>query len=108
MYRHSTSHRQNELSGSTAAGEAHELQEVEGLGKATDDVLDLLEEMKQAISGVKEMRQRVRNRKNGNIDMTRKVFATLRNIVNDKEEQTIADIKKGADYTEKALEVCII
>ena len=103
MYHHSTNHRKNEHSGSN--GEAQELKEVEGLEKAANDVVDLLEEMKQAILGVKEMKQQVRSRKNGNIDKTRKVFANLRNIVDEKEGQTIADIRKGADCTEKALKV---
>ena len=39
-------------------------------------MLELLEEMKQAISGVKEMKQRsrARKRKDNNINMTKKVY----------------------------------
>lgn len=94
-------YRWTEHSGST--GEIHE--EVERIEKTTNGVVGLLEEMKRAMSGVKEMKQRVRSRKDSSIDMTRKMFATLRHIVDEKERQTIADIRKGADDTEKALEV---
>ena len=79
--------------------------ETRRLGEETDNVVDLLEETKQAILGVKEMRQRVRNRKNSNLNVTREVFATLRKAIDEREEQTIADIKNGAENTEKALEV---
>ena len=67
--------------------------------------VELLEEMKQAISGVKEMKQRVRKRKDNNINMTREVFATLRKAIDEREEQTIGDIKEAAYEREKALEV---
>ena len=36
---------------------------------------------------------------------TREVFATIRKAIDEREEQTIADIKDGAESTEKALEV---
>ena len=75
------------------------------LGVATDSMVELLEEMKRAISGVKEMKQRVRNRKDNNINVTREVFATLRKAIDEREEETIADIKEGAYKKEKALEV---
>ena len=64
-----------------------------------------LEEMKQTISGVKEMKQQVRNRKDNNINVTREVFATLRKAIDEREEQTIDDIKEAAYEREKALEV---
>lgn len=80
-------------------------EEVRKLEKATGNVVDILEEVKQAISGVKEMRQRVRNRRDCNVNVTREMFAILRQAIDEKEEQTIVDIKEGANYTEKALEV---
>ena len=58
-----------------------------------DNIAKLLEEMKQEISGVKKMKQSVRNRKNKNIDITRAVFATLRKAIDEQEEQIITDIK---------------
>ena len=56
-------------------------EETRRLGEATDSMVELLEEMKRAISGVKEMKQRVRNRKDNNINVTREVFATLRKAI---------------------------
>ena len=82
-------------------------EEIRRLGEATDSVIELVEEMKRAISGVKEMRQRVRNRKDNNINVTREVFATLRKAIDEREEQTIADIKEGAYRRERALEVML-
>ena len=38
---------------------------------------ELLEEIKEVIAGVKEVKQRVRHRKECNINMMRKLFATL-------------------------------
>ena len=75
------------------------------LGEATDSLVELLEETKRAISGVKEMKQRVRNRKDNNIDVTREMFTTLRKAIDEREEQTIANIKEGAQRRESALEV---
>ena len=75
------------------------------LGEATDSVVELLEEMKRAISGVKEMKQRVKNRKDNNINVTREMFTTLRKAINEREEQAITDIKEGAYRKERALEV---
>ena len=75
------------------------------LGVATDGMVEPLEEMKRAISGVKEMKQRVRNRKDKNINVTREVFATLRKAIDEREEETIANIKEGAHKKEKVLEV---
>ena len=82
-------------------------EETRRLGEAADSTVELLEEIKRAVSGVKEMKQRVRNRKDDNINMAREVFArsTLRKALDEREEETIADIKEGADRTEKALEV---
>ena len=51
------------------------------------------------------MQQRVRNRKDNNINVTREVFATLRKAIDEREEQTIADIEEEAYKREKALEV---
>ena len=96
-----TGHRKHEYT--TSSDKIHE--ETRRLGEATDCVIGLLEEMKQAISGVKEMKQRVRNRKDNNINVTREVFATLRKAIDEREEQTIDDIKETAYKREKALEV---
>ena len=80
-------------------------EETRRLGETTESVVELLEEMKRGISGVKEMKQRVRKRKDDNINMTREVFATLRKAIDEREEQTIGDIKEAAYKREKALEV---
>ena len=77
--------------------------ESQNLGKM--NVIYLLKEMQQAISGVKEMKQRVRNREDNNINVTREVFATLHKAIDEREEQTIADIKERAYRRERALEV---
>ena len=96
-----TGHRRHEYI--TSSDKMHE--ETRRLEEATDGVVGLLEEMKRAISGVKEMKQRVRNRKDNNINVTREVFATLRKAIDEREEQTIDDIKEAAYEREKALEV---
>ena len=96
-----TGHRRHEYT--TSSDKIHE--ETRKLGEASDSVVGLLEEMKRAISGVKEMKQRVRNRKDNNINVTREVFATLRKAIDEREEQTIDDIKEAAYKREKALEV---
>ena len=84
-------------------------EETRRLGEATDNVVELLEEMKRAICGVKEMKQRVRNRKDNNINVTREMFTTLRKAIDEREEQTIADIKEEAYRRERALEVtCLV
>jgi len=72
-----------------------------------DNIAKLLEEMKQEISGVKKMKQSVRNRKNKNIDITRAVFATLRKAIDEQEEQIITDIKIEGNKMEKNLEVSL-
>ena len=96
-----TRHRRHEYTASS--DKIHE--ETRRLGETTESVVELLEEMKRAISGVKEMKQRVRKRKDNNINMTREVFATLRKAIDEREEQTIGDIKEAAYKREKALEV---
>ena len=98
-----TRHRRHEYTASS--DKIHE--ETRRLGEATDSMVEVLEEMKRAISGVKELKQRVRNRKDNNINVTREVFATLRKAIDEREEQTIADIEEGAYKREKALEVRI-
>ena len=96
-----TEHRRHEYT--TPSDKIHE--EKRRLEEATDSVVELLEEMKKAISTVKEMKQRVRNKKDNNINVTREVFATLRKAIDEREEQTIDDIKEAAYEREKALEV---
>ena len=96
-----TRHRTHEYTASS--DKIHE--ETQRLRGSTDCVIELLEEMKLAISGIKEKKQRVRNRKDNNINVTREVFATLRKAINEREEQTINDIKEAAYKREKALEV---
>ena len=96
-----TRHRRHKYTASS--DKIHE--EIRRLGEATDSMVELLEEMKRAISGVKEMKQRVGNRKDNNINVTKQMFATLRKAIDEREEQTIADIKEEAYKKEKALEV---
>jgi len=79
--------------------------EIWRLEVAEDGVVDLLEEIKQAVSGVQEMKQRVRSKRDGDINVTREVFTTLRKAIDEREEQTLADIKEEADKKEKSLEV---
>ena len=83
-------------------------EETRRLGEATDSVVELLEEVKLAIYGVKEMKQRVRNRKDNNINVTREMFTTLRKAIDEREEQSITDIKEGAYRRERGLEVIIL
>ena len=99
-----TRHRRHEYTASS--DKIHE--ETRRLGEATDSMVELLEEMKRAIYGVKEMKQRVRNRKDNNINVTREVFATLRKAIDEREEQTIIDIEEEAYKREKALEVIMV
>ena len=96
-----TRHRRHEYTASS--DKIHE--ETRRLGEATDSMAELLEETKRAISGVKEMKQRVRNRKDNNINVTREVFDILRKAIDETEDQTITDIEEGAYKSEKALEV---
>jgi len=73
--------------------------------------MGLLEETKRAVSVVKEMRERVRYRREHNMERTREVFNALQKAIDDQEEQVIGDITRGADKREKALKVllyCIV
>ena len=98
-----TRHRRHEYT--TSSDKIHE--ETRRLGdlQATDGMVELLEEMKRAISGAKETKQRVRNRKDNTINVTREVFATLRKAIDEREEEMIADVKEEAYKREKSLEV---
>jgi len=78
------------------------------LRKATDHVMGLLEEMREVVSVVKEMTQRVKIRKERSMERTREVFNVLRKAVDEREEQVIADIKKRADKRENVLKVCCV
>ena len=80
-------------------------EETRRLGEATNSVVELQDEMKRAISGVKEMRQRVRNRKDNNINVTREMFTVLRKAIDEREEEMITDINERAYRRERALEV---
>ena len=80
-------------------------EETRRLGDAADHVIGILEETKRAVSVVREMRQRVRNRKEHNLERTREVFNALRKVIDEREEQVIADIKKEADKKENTLKV---
>lgn len=79
--------------------------EIWRLEEAGDGVVDLLEEVKRAISGVQEMKRRIRNKKDNDVNMTKEVFSYLRKAIDEREEQTIADIKEEASKKEKNLEV---
>jgi len=80
-------------------------EEIRRLGEATDHMTSLLEETKRAMSVVKETRQRARNRKEQNMERTREVFNALRKVIDEREEQVIAHIKKEADKRENTLKV---
>ncbi|XP_065894880.1 tripartite motif-containing protein 2-like [Dysidea avara] len=80
-------------------------EETRRLGEAMGHMTDLLEETKRAVSVVKEMRQRVRSRKEHNMERTREVFNALRKIIDEREEQVITDITKGADKRENTLKL---
>ena len=80
-------------------------EETRRLGEAVDHMTGLLEETKRAVSVVKEMRQRVRGRKEHNMERTREMFNALRKVIDKQEEQVIADITEGADKRENALKV---
>ena len=81
--------------------------ETQKLGKAIISVTEVLKDMKQAISKIKEMKQKVNKRKDDSINKTKEVFAILRKAINEREEQTIVDIKETAYKRERALEVAI-
>jgi len=82
-------------------------EETRRLGEAENHLMGLLEETKRALSVVKEMRQRVKHRREYNMERTREVFNALRKVIDDQEEQVIGNIKKGADKREKALKVLL-
>ena len=75
------------------------------LEEAGDGVVDLLEDVKRTVSGIQEMKRRVRSKKDNDVSVTRQVFSTLRKAIDEREEQTIADIKEEAAKREKSLEV---
>jgi len=75
------------------------------LGKATNHVMIMLEETKEAVSVVKEMRQRVKSRKEHSIERARDVFNSLRKVIDEREKLIIADINRGAEKRENALKV---
>jgi len=75
------------------------------LGETVDHVTGLLEETKRAVSVVEEVRQRVRSRKEHNMEKTKEVFNGLRKVIDEREEQVITDIKKEARKKENALKV---
>ena len=68
-------------------------------------VVDLLEEVKRAVSVVRETKRRVTNKKDNDVNLTREVFSVLRKAIDEREEQTIVDIKEEAIKKEKSLEV---
>ncbi|XP_065917688.1 tripartite motif-containing protein 2-like [Dysidea avara] len=80
-------------------------EETRRLGEAVDHMMGLLEETKRAVSVVKEMRQRVRGRKEHNMERTREVFNALRKVIDEQEDQVITDITKGADKRENTLKL---
>jgi len=82
-------------------------EETRRLGEAENHLMGLLEETKRAVSVVKEMRQRVKCRREHNMEKTREVFNALRKVIDDQEERVIGDIKRGADKREKALKVLL-
>jgi len=80
-------------------------EENQRLKETADRVMNLLEEAKEVISSVKKMRQRVRTRKDQNMEKTKKMFNILRKIIDEREEQVITDVTKEADEKDKALKV---
>lgn len=82
--------------------------EIWRLEEAGDGVVDLLEEVKRVVSGVREMKIRVRSKKDNYVNVTREAFSCLRKAIDEREEQTIADIKEEANKKEKSLEVCLV
>ncbi|XP_065894923.1 E3 ubiquitin-protein ligase TRIM71-like [Dysidea avara] len=80
-------------------------EETRRLGEAVGHMTGLLEETKRAVSVVKEMRQRVRSRKEYNMERTREVFNALRKVIDEREEQVITDVTKGADKRENTLKL---
>ena len=75
------------------------------LGEAANHVMIILEETKQAVSVVREMKQRVKSRKELNIERARDVFNSLQKVIDEREELIITDINRGAEKKENALKV---
>ena len=63
----------------------------------------LLEELKQAVSVVKEVRKHLRGRMEQNVERTRKIFNTL--VISQREDLVMTVIKHGADKRGKALNI---
>ena len=80
-------------------------EEIRRVGDVETDIAELLEEMKQEISRMKEIRQTMRNRKDKNITVAKEVFATLRKAIDEREEEIISDLKTEGNKREKVLEV---
>ena len=53
------------------------------LEEAGDGLVDLLEDIKRTVSGVQEMKRRVRSKKDDDVNVTRQVFSVLRKAVNE-------------------------
>ena len=83
-------------------------EEIRRVGDAAADVTELLGEMKQEISRVKEMKQSVKNNYDKNITVTKEVFATLRKAIDEQEEQILMDIKMESSKREKCLQVSLL
>ena len=69
------------------------------------DIAELLEEMKQEISRMKEVKQTMRSRKDKGITVAKEVFATLRKAIDEREEEIITDLRTEGNKREKVLEV---
>ena len=83
-------------------------EEIHRIGQLAGNVSELSKELKREISTLKETRQKVRNRKNENVDVTKEIFASLRKALDEREEQIIADIEIEGEKRENILEVKII
>ena len=103
MCRECTCTREHECTASS--DRIHE--ETQGMEETTIGMVQFLEEMKEAISRAKQMKQSVKNRMDYDINVAKEVFTTLRKIIDEKEEKTVADIKEAAHMREKALEVSL-
>ena len=105
-----------ELNASDSHSEVHELVdpvvvtsgETKRLRESVNSITILLEETKHAVSVVKETRQSVKSRKEHNVERTKEAFNTLRNVIDEREEQIRTDIVTAADKRERALKVGMI
>ena len=77
------------------------------LEEAGDGLVDLFKDVKRTVSGVQEMKQRVRRKKDDDVNVTRQVFSVIRKAIDEREEEAIAGIREEADKKEKSLEVAI-